>query len=70
MDDRRSRGRGWAIAGGIAVIIAAIVVIVVLVAAGGSSNTSTGPSNSISIGHTTTILTHTRTVAPRTSSTP
>ena len=35
MDDRRSRGRGWAMAGGIAVIIAAVVVIVVLVAAGG-----------------------------------
>ena len=37
MNDRRSRGRGWTIAGAIALVIAAIVVIVVLVAVGGSS---------------------------------
>jgi hypothetical protein len=70
MNERRSQGRGWAIAGGIAIVIAAIVVIVVLVTSGGSSSTSSAPSTSVSIGHTTTIVSPTRTVTRSASSTP
>jgi t-SNARE complex subunit (syntaxin) len=43
MHDRRSRGRRWAIAGGIAVVIAAIVVIVVLVTRTVTAHTSSIP---------------------------
>lgn len=73
MNDDQSRGRGWAIAGGIALVVAAIVVVVVLVAAGGSSSSSSsssGPTHSISINRTTTIVSPTRTAATSTSSTP
>jgi preprotein translocase subunit SecG len=72
MNDRQSRGRGWAIAGGIALVVAAIVVVVVLVAGGSSSSsgTSSGASHSISISRTTTIVNPTRTVTNSTSSTP
>lgn len=72
----RRSGRGsWAIAGGVALVVAGIVVIVVLVANGGSSNTRSTPTNSVSIGKTTSIVKPTTTATTTaetktTSSTP